>query len=291
MITKVAKTSSQVLEQVAGFVLENPAYLKQTFPHCSSKDELVAELKKSTEQWCVLVTDRPAALFTLHFLGMNAILDGFCPANQALTEGIASALRSDVGKMKAESLMLNVPEELSEPLARTGFEKKRILIRLSGPVVETKLMPILPLSNLSEKDIPVLAKLMHESYSKSPEMDLPSASSAEKLLRDIMAGLHGTYLADASFNSGSLQNVVSACFVTLKSPKEANVAQLFTHPLYRARGLATTEVATSMNKLLKRGIRTLMVWVTQNNDVAARLFTKLGFKEDRQLVEMAARIQ
>jgi len=86
-------------------------------------------------------------------------------------------------------------------------------------------------------------------------------------------------------------NIVSACFVTLNSPEEANVTQLFTHPLYRARGLATTEVATSMNKLLKRGVRTLMVWVTQNNDIAGRLFTKLGFKESHKLVEMAARIQ
>lgn len=72
MITKIAKTSVQVLDQVAGFVPENTTYLKHTFPQCSSKDEVLAELRKSTEQWCILVTDRPAALFTLHFSDMNA---------------------------------------------------------------------------------------------------------------------------------------------------------------------------------------------------------------------------
>ncbi len=290
MITLVTKTSSKVLDQVAAFVVQNTSYLQQTFPHCSNKDEVAAELRKSSEPWYALITDRPAALFTLRLFDMKAILGTFCPTSPASIEGIISTLRNDLHKMKAVSLTLNAQEELSEPLARAGAKKERILIRLSGTVVETKLLPILPLNNPSKKDIPVLAKLMQESYSKSPDTEFQNPSSAERLLRDIMAGLCGAYLSDESFISGSPQNFVSACFVTLKSPQEANVTQLFTHPLYRARGLATIEIATSMNKLLKRGVRTLTVWVAQNNEVPRRLFAKLGFKEDQKLVEMTVQI-
>ncbi len=106
-----------------------------------------------------------------------------------------------------------------------------------------------------------------------------------------MSGTHGFYAANASFVSGTIENPVSACFITLGSPREANVTRLFTHPLYRARGLATSEVATSMNKLLKQGIETLSVWVGGDNEIARRLFTKLGFKEVRKAVELGATIQ
>lgn len=97
--------------------------------------------------------------------------------------------------------------------------------------------------------------------------------------------------AEASLTSGATQNIVSACFITLPSPTEAHVAQLYTHPLYRARGLATTEVATGMNKLVKRGVQTLTVWLGEDNEIAGRLFAKLGFKLQQKLVEMVSRIQ
>jgi predicted GNAT family acetyltransferase len=101
-----------------------------------------------------------------------------------------------------------------------------------------------------------------------------------------MIGLHGTYAAEASLVSGSTLNMVSACFVTLSSPREALVAELFTHPLYRARGLATTEVATAMNRLLNRGVQTLAVRFSENDEIAKRLFAKLGFKQENKRVEM-----
>jgi len=85
--------------------------------------------------------------------------------------------------------------------------------------------------------------------------------------------------------------VVSACFIALRSPREALVAELFTHPLYRARGLATIELATAMNRLLKRGVQTLTVRFGEKNEIAGRLFAKLGFKQERKLAEMVTVIQ
>ncbi len=291
MLTRTTKASSVILGQVADLVLENEAYLKEEFPQCSNPEELLAELKKSPEPWNALVTDRPGALFTLHVYDTNALLDRFFSAAGLSFDELVRILGQDLQRMKIESLTLRAPEELTEKLTKNGFEKRRLLVRLKGAVVETKLMPILPLNNPAERDIPVLSRLMYESYEKSSESKLPSVGSAEKLLRDIMNGSYGAYVAEASFTGGAIHNVVSACFVTLSSPREAKVTQLFTHPLYRARGLATIEVSTSMNKLVKRGVQTLTVWLGESNEVARRLFTKIGFKQDRKLVEMVTRIQ
>ncbi len=85
---------------------------------------------------------------------------------------------------------------------------------------------------------------------------------------------------------------MSACLVTRVSPAEANVSQLFTHPLYRARGLATTEIASAMNSLVKegKGVTRLTVWSPEANEVMKRLLDKMGFAQDRRLVEMTSRI-
>jgi hypothetical protein len=46
-----------------------------------------------------------------------------------------------------------------------------------------------------------------------------------------------------------------------------------------------------MNRLLKRGFSTLSVWVVDADLVARRLFGKLGFREDRKLIQMDMRIR
>lgn len=291
MIVRITKTTPNVFGQVVDTILGNTAYLKDAFPNCSNKEELMAEIKKSHEPWSIFVAEQQMAVFTLHLSGLNALLDKFLPATPFSSDRLIPGLRRDLERMKIKSLTVNVPEEVAESLLKEGFEKRRLLLKLAGPVLETNLMPILPLSNPVEKGIPVLAKLMLDSYEKSSEPKLSSVASAEELLRGIMTGTHGLYVPDASFISGAMENAVGACFITMGSPREANVTQLFTHPLYRARGLASTEVATSMNKLFKRGVKILNVWVGESNEVARRLFAKLGFKEARRVVEMVTTIQ
>jgi GNAT superfamily N-acetyltransferase len=291
MITRTSKASSAILGQTAEFIVENGAYMKEAFPQCSNKEELLSEMRKSREQWNILQTDRPVALFTLQLSDADAVVDKFYPALAFSYESFVSNLRLDLKKAKIQSLTMRVPEEMVEALEKNGFEKRRFLLKFVGQVIETKLMPMLPLVSPSERDIPALAKLMHESYEKGAKERSPGVSFAEQRLRGIMSGLHGVYAAEASLVSCTSLNVVSACFVTLSSPREALVAELFTHPLYRARGLATTEVSTSMTRLFKRGIQTLTVRFAENNEVAGRLFAKLGFKQERKLAEMVTIIR
>ncbi len=286
MINRATKAPPSVLSRIADTVLGDVTYLNENFSQSIHKEKLVGELKQSEEPWNILSIDEPAALFRLYLTNTVAAVDKFLPSPALPLEAIVNGLKQSLERMKVESLVFQAPERMVEGLSKNGFQKLRILVRLSGPVVETNRMPILPLNSPDEKDVPALAKLMVESYAKSLAKNPLNVGSSENDLRRIMTGARGPYVEEASLMSGTTQNLVSACLVTLSSPREAEVTQLFTHPLYRARGLATTEIATSMNRLAKRDVQTLTVWIDEANEVARRLFGKLGLREDRKLVEM-----
>lgn len=288
---KLSRTSQDNLRRAAEMVLSSASYAADVFPQQSRPDTLISELKESPESWNVILVQDPAAFFRLHLIADEAVIDRLLISGRAPPDAVIRGLRQDLEKMKIKSLTIDVPQDIAQHLTKDGFQTLGPKLRLSGPIVETKLMPILPLTNPRDEDIPGLANLMHESFQKSNERKPPNSVSAEKLLKNITDGALGRYLPDVSLISGTTTgNVVSACFVTLSSPQEANVTQLFTHPLYRARGLASTEVATSMNRLAKTNVQKLTVWIRASNEIAKRLFSKLGFRQDRELTEMRSDI-
>jgi len=93
------------------------------------------------------------------------------------------------------------------------------------------------------------------------------------------------FLSDCSFISRARDQVVSACLVSGSSSK-AEVVDLLTHPLYRARRLAYTELSMAMNRLLKRNVKQVWTTVDSKDEVAIRLFTKRGFTEAARTVVM-----
>jgi ribosomal protein S18 acetylase RimI-like enzyme len=289
MITKLSKCPQEVRQSVAKFAYENREFSEKVFPNSANARELSKVLALAENSWYALLSDHPIALFKLDLSEPTAKASQICLNRTDSFESVLSNLREDLQKMKIANFDINISLEHAEFLATKGFENRGVLIRLSGAPTETNMMPILPLTNPNEKEIPSLSKLMYESYGKS-QTAFPDVHATEKLLRNTISGAYGKYLPKASFVSGALPNLVSACLMTLTSHNEANITQLFTHPLYRARGLATTEVAAAMNRLVKDRIERLTVWTRENNDVAKRLFAKMGFKEDTKLVEMAGRI-
>lgn len=286
MITPITKTSPGILNQVKQFLSENTAIASKSFPHFSNDAELLEELKNPSRGWHVFLTDHPEALFTLHVSNSVGVLDTFiAPIPTSIAE-FSNNLRLEFRRMEIKSLRLRVIEELAAELAKGGFERRNLFLRLLGPTNETKLMQMLPLNNPSKQNIDGMAQLMLDCY----KSELPSVDVTKRLLHEILDGSQGRFLSEASFYSGTSQNIVSVCLTTLTSSSEANVAQLFTHPLYRARGLATGEIAMSMNRLRKLGVQNLTVWVAETNEVARRLFSKLAFKVDDKLVELIAGI-
>jgi len=289
MITPVRKCPSDILQSVSRFVCRDREFMDQAFPQFTDTevDRALASLGNS---WYVLASEQPIALFEAEISESTAKVSRLC-YDGTLFEVVITTLREDLGRMRITDLHVYAPPDQTDLFLSKGFESHAVLVRLARAPIETKMMPILPLMNPTEKEIPTLSKLMYEAYAKSKGA-YSDAQSTESVIQNIMSGDLGSYISGASFASGAFPNLVSACLLTRVSPVEANVSQVFTHPLYRARGLATTEIASAMNNLVKEGqpVTTLTVWSPETNDVMKRLLGKMGFAQDRKLVEMTSRI-
>jgi predicted GNAT family acetyltransferase len=291
MIIRASQASSDLLKRTAELVATDATYVKEAFPECTNKTELFSQLQENPESWHILYSDMPEALFALQLSDGNAVIENPSHTIPNVLDRLVANLQHDLRKSKTQFITLRVPEQAVDLLRKKGFEKQRMIVKFMAPVVETELMPVLPLANPTERDISALAKLMHESYQKSGEPVVANVSAAEGALRSIMRGSQGVYDAAASLMSGVAQNIVSACFIALRSSLQARVVEVFTHPLYRARGLATIEIATAMNRLLEHGVQSLTVQLSERNEIATRLFAKLGFEKGETLTEMKGSIQ
>jgi GNAT superfamily N-acetyltransferase len=291
MITRVSKLPQESLDQTGEFIFQNFTLLQNAIPKPSKTEEVTDFLRKEGNSWALLSTDHPLALFRFESINKRASLQDICPIKESsiALQDVISTLRSDLQKMGTTEVTIKVDRSIAELFVANGFKEEGELVRFSGRPVQMKMMPLLRLSTITERDIRDLAKLLHAAYTGVANSRFANAEIAESSLQGIMHGDHGKYLSNASFVSGSPGSLVSACFFTLNSSNEANIAELFTHPLYRARGLATTEVAAGMNWLIENKVDALTAWIPNSNEVASRLFTKIGLKEDRRLVELLAK--
>jgi predicted GNAT family acetyltransferase len=276
MITRVEKASSEVLDQIANLVLANESYRRESFPVSADKTSLLTAFRKLSPQWTILIHEQTLALFVLSEIQEHGSIDHLCLGTPETITNFASELINELEKTQITDISLTTNVSLAERLVVQGFTKKSTAINFSRQISETQFMPILPLTNPKSRDLPALAKLMHEAYAKGKVPKYASSDEAAERLHGITSNRE--YLPDCSFVGGSGGNYVSACFVTSPAKGTANISELFTHPLYRARGLATSEVAMAMNRLAERNYSKLNVWVDEGNSVACRLFSKLGFE-------------
>jgi ribosomal protein S18 acetylase RimI-like enzyme len=277
MITRVDKASSEILDQIANLVLANESYRRESFAASTNKASLLGTFRKLGPQWTILTHEGTLALFALSEIQGHGSVDHLCLTTPETITIFASELSNELAKAPITDISLTTNISSAERLVAEGFMVKSTVINFSRKISETQFMPILPLTNPKSGDLAALAKLMHEAYSKGRIPKYASSDEAAKRLREIASNRE--YLAECSFVGGSGGNYVSACFITSPSKEVANISELFTHPLYRARGLATSEVAMAMNRLAKRNYSRLNVWVDESNHVACRLFSKLGFEQ------------
>jgi len=277
MIARVEKASSELLDQTANMVLGNESYRSELFPASVDKASLLVTLRKLGPEWTLLTQEHTFALFALTEIQGRGSVDHVCLKTPETISSFASELTDELEKTSMMDISITLDVSLAEKLTAQGFAEAKTVTNFSRQISETQFMPILPLTNPTSRDAPALAKLMHEAYAKSRTPKYPSSEFAEKRLHEVMSS--SEYLADCSFISGSGVNYVSACFVTSPSDGTAYITELFTHPLYRARGLATAEIAMAMNRLVPRNYSKLNVWVDDTNGVACRLFSKLSFNQ------------
>ena len=286
MLTKASKCPTRILQEVSNVVAAHKDFLEEHLTSCKNPTE-VANALAASESWFILGSGPALAVLKLHVFGQSAAVSQIC-ANADSIPALVSGLR-EVGTMGVTKLTVRVPADEAQPWVDSGFQRTFTYVQFSRAPVVSNMMPLLPLKNPTEKDLPLLSQLMYAAYAKTDE-SLPDVQSAEASLRDTMLGAGGSYLPDASFASGAALNLVSACFIATQEPGEAEIVRLFTHPLYRARGLATTEIAAAMNRLSASGVKSLSAWNREDNEVVRRLLTKMGFEKGKAVVELSANI-
>ncbi len=288
MIIPVGRASQTELELAATIALEDKS-LYDAFIDCQSKSDTIEALTGSKIPWHILTTDRPIALFALHTNHQSVVVDQLVFSRSERPDQALIILRDELVGKGAETIVIPLVEEAKQNLPKEGFQIHDTLIKFSTKPTVTEFMPILPLTNPSESHVTELTALMNEAYRSKQDSRIPQQSQFENVVRDVFDGRYGTYLRDCSHSSGMQGKTVSACLVTRVSEKRARIVQMFTHPLYRARGLATSEIAMAMNKMANRGISALTAYVPEANVVAVRLFRKLGFAEVQRIVRLSTR--
>ena len=284
MLTAASRCPPKVMQEVAKVVCKHGDFLRENLPLCSNPAE-VSKALAASNSWFVFVNGQSVAVFKLEVSGRIAIVSQFCVSDDSF-QAVISGLRVELGAMKIVTLTSTVPPSEVERWTGLGFRRGFACAKFSRVPTQSNMMPLLPLLNPSQEHLLTLSQLMYAAYSKTDD-GFVDVRAAEESLRAIMSGARGAYLQDASFVSGALPNLVSACLVTVDGPAEAKIVQLFTHPLYRARGLATIEIAAAMNRLCISGVTTLSAWIREDNEVVRRLLGNLGFKPEGALVEMS----
>jgi len=288
MLVKASKGSANVLQDAANLVFKRENVRNECFPLCSNPTE-VGKALAASDSWFVLTDNGPIAVMKLETSDRTARVAQLCMNGEVSSEEVFTSLRRGLREIKISNFVLRVAPAEADQYAALGFTRGHTYLRFSRIPAQNNMMPILPLVNVTPRELPFLSELMYAAYAKTSDV-FSNAQVAEGMLRAIMSGAKGEYLPNAPFASGTIPNLVSACLLTVESPGEVKIEQLFTHPLYRARGLATTEIASSMNRLASAGVQNLISWSKEGNDVIRRLLIKMGFQQDRTVVEMAAAV-
>lgn len=271
MIRKVVELDTDLVDQAAELILRNDAYRRYCFPTCEDTKQIATALLKLTSDWRSVVQDRVLAIFS--FDKSIKRLSNLCIQSGA-GELVVSEILSGLSVIEANS-----PLELADVWIRHGFQMGVTQVQFFRKPQESNIMQLLPLTNPTGSDLQAISKLMVEVYSGR----YVDAKDAERHLRTIVNAKD--FLSDCSFISSARDQVVSACLVSGSSVR-AEVVELLTHPLYRARRLAYTELSMAMNRLLKRRVAELWANVDSENKVAVRLFSKRGFTEVARTVAM-----
>ena len=165
MVTKIAKLSQQASDQASNVDPRNLMFVEDWFPQQSDKKEVTKIIMDPRNAWYTLISDHPLAIFKLNIREKRANIHRFCPAkdNAGSFQNTISALRDDLQKMGAAEIEIRVPKDIADQFVMNGFKKTGDLVRVSGPPIEMRMMPILRLTNPTQREIHDLSKLLYES--------------------------------------------------------------------------------------------------------------------------------
>ena len=78
--------------------------------------------------------------------------------------------------------------------------------------------------------------------------------------------------------------LIAAAGIHFVTPFIAQIGNVFSHPRFRGQGYATAATAGVTNHLLRMGIRIISLFVVAENAPAIRIYERLGFVKERELI-------
>lgn len=153
-------------------------------------------------------------------------------------------------------------------------------IRFFSPPKKTDSARLLPIRTVRPSDQEQIAELMQESYTVWYGSDTPRQLDLDQSREFVKSFFNSMVFEEASLVSGPPGKIVSALLIS-RPPVERTpqIFDVFTHPLYRSRGLATSLIEECLNLLGGLSKPGLEAIVDARNERIIRILRKLGFSE------------
>ena len=156
----------------------------------------------------------------------------------------------------------------------TDGEYRRLT--LVAQLAHVEVTSAVPTRHPSQDDQPELARVMFDAYREG--VDDPGATLDDAIgsVRTFFEGGFGAPLLDCSFVALNDGEIVAVTFVTEFEGRPL-LAQIYTLPSWKNRGLARVLIQLSQDALLARGESVLALVVTVGNLPAQHLYESMGF--------------
>ena len=130
-------------------------------------------------------------------------------------------------------------------------------------------------------DEPELARLHERAYWNHLDRylateDADPARDADRQLREYFAGRFGEVLSPGSSAVEVDGSIVAAVIATLRRP-DALIIDVMSDPAHRRMGFARLALTDSVRALRERGETKILLNVTEGNEPAVRLYSRVGF--------------
>lgn len=135
---------------------------------------------------------------------------------------------------------------------------------------------------LSPHDSDQLGDLLYDAYHGTVDDEGGTPEDARLEAEQTLSGKYGAVLFRASRIAEIGGIIVSATVVTNFQSMSPLLAFVATAKEHQGKGLARELIDETMRVLKRQGVRRLFLVVTEANDVALKLYTRLGFKPDDQ---------
>ena len=187
---------------------------------------------------------------------------------------------ADINRTSKAITIRNLPTDKVSDGMELSMNKRKVkmTIRLDSmmeyPIVESD---VRRLRRIEVEDVENIAHTMVDAYTETIDYEGESAEDAAGEVQNVLQDGYGRYMQEASFLIEGDASVASAIMINLFQGSPM-VTYVFTAKKYSRQGHAKSLLLKSIAVLKDNGYKELSLYVTEGNDSAIKLYTKLGFR-------------